>query len=229
MDIDGNDIKRLTESNIDKGRPLWSPNGKHIAYQVYADFGKIQIHVMNADGSEDRDVSTGVTKDKKTHPAWSPDGSKLAFVSMKTYGEQHIYVVNADGSNPVNLTNNPFANLMPTWSPDGKRIAFVSNREGSRIEQAAGEIFVMNADGSGAINLTKNPYDDSDPMWSANGAELYFLSLRDGNAHLFSVNTAGGTTHRLTTHAGHDLMYRVAPNHVMTRMPGSQNQNLALN
>jgi Tol biopolymer transport system component len=210
MDADGGNLRRLTDNALDKGKPLWSPDGSRIAYSVIGDFGNIQLHIIRADGSEDRDVSSAVSKHKKTQPAWSPDGSKLAFVSMTSYLENDIYVVNADGSNPVNLTGNAYANTMPAWSPDGKRIAFVSNRYGGKVGRSEGDIYVMNADGSNPINLTRQPGNDDEPSWSTDGKILYFLSLRDGPSHLYALQLDGGPASRMTSHSSHDLMFSLS-------------------
>lgn len=211
MDADGSNLKRLTDTEFDKGKPYWSPDGRHIAYTVYGDFAKSQIHIMNADGTADRDVTTALSKDKKIQPAWSPHGRKLAFVSVKSSHEAHIYLIDADGSNPVNLTDNPFMNTMPAWSPDGKRLAFVSNRTNRKVGRAAGDIYRMNIDGSEAVNLSRHEANDDEPAWSADGETLYFLSMREGLSQIYVQRPDGGEPERLTSHNGHDLMFHLCP------------------
>lgn len=211
MAIDGTQLRRLTTADSDKGGVRWSPDGRHIAYEVYGDKGGIEFHVMKADGSEDRDISSALNKYKKTQLSWAPDSSKLMFVSMNAYHETHIHVVNPDGSQPLKLTQQPFVNTHPIWSPDGRRIAFVSNREGDSIGRAAGEIFLMNADGSGVVNLTRHPANEDEPKWSTDGRTLFFLSMRNGPPQLHALHLEGGAPKRLTAHFGQDLMYEVAP------------------
>jgi TolB protein len=209
MDADGSNLRRLTDSASDKGNPQWSPDGSRIAYQVYGDSGKSQLHVMKADGSDDRDITSAISKDKKTQPTWSPDGSKLAFVSIRNNFAQ-IYVVNADGSKPANLTDNGYDNAMPAWSPDGRQIAFVSNRYSDVVGRSEGDIYLMNTDGSGVVNLTRQPGNDDEPRWSADGKTLYYLSLRDGPQHLYALRLDGGPAARMTGHTGHDLMFSLS-------------------
>ncbi len=226
MAADGSHLQRLTSADGDKGRPLWAPDGLHIAYEVYGDLGKIELHVMRADGSNDKDVSSAVSKDKKTQPVWSPDGKRLAFVSVKSYGENHIYVVDADGSHAVNLTDSPYISNQPAWSPDGQRIAFVSNRYGDMISRSAGDIYVMNADGSSVVNLTRHTANDDEPSWSSDGQTLYFLSMRNGPPQLHALDLAGGPPRRLTHHGGQDLMFSLAPaKPPLIGMTGAGNQS----
>ncbi len=127
-----------------------------ITFQSNRD-GNPEIYVMNADGSEQRNLTNNPGSEHL--PSWSPDGKKLAFWSNRD-GNPEIYVMNADGSEQKRLTNNPATDWHPSWSPDGKKIAFGSTRDGNQ------EIYVMNADGSEQKNLTNNPAKDYSPSWS---------------------------------------------------------------
>ncbi len=210
IDADGGHLRRLTDTPSDKGKPHWSPDGSRIAYAATGDSGKTQLRVVKVDGSDDRDVTSAISKDRKTHAAWSPDGSKLAFVAIKHHFAQ-IYVVNADGSAPVALTDNSYDNAMPTWSPDGRQIAFVSNRYADKVGRSEGDIYLMNADGTNVVNLTRQPGHDDEPQWSPDGKTLYYLSLRDGQSHIQRLRLDGGPATRLTSHSAHDLMFSPRP------------------
>src|SRR5437763_1434865 len=114
----------------------WSPDGKQIAF-ASARTGNFDIWVMNADGSDQRRLTTNPTMD--CWPAWSPDGKRIAFTSNRD-GNYEIYVMNADGTGQRNLTAHPAQDNYATWSPDGKRIAFISTRDGGH------DIYVMDVD-----------------------------------------------------------------------------------
>ena len=164
MNTDGSNKKKLTDDSTYKGCPLWSPDGKNIAFRVRnADAGRFdlsEIHVMNADGSEEIKVAEGLPKGPNPNDyCWSPDGSKIVF-NAERGGNLEIYTVSADGSSLVNLTNNPANDGTPSWSPDGKKIAFASDRDGNF------EIYIMNADGSEQKRLTNNSDLDICPCWS---------------------------------------------------------------
>ena len=70
MNADGSGQRRLARN----GRaPAWSPDGRTIAF-----FSDSKIYLMNADGSEHRQLTKRAEGGRRSL-AWSPDGRKLAF------------------------------------------------------------------------------------------------------------------------------------------------------
>ena len=64
---DGSNKKALTDTPIDEAVPAWSPDGSLIAFQSEQD-GRWVIHLMNADGSERRElIDNGAWA---TQPKW---------------------------------------------------------------------------------------------------------------------------------------------------------------
>jgi TolB protein len=176
-------------SPLEVSAPAWSPDGRTIVFVSGRD-GNSEIYVMDADGSEPRNLTKNPANDVR--PAWSPDGRSIAFVSSRgqtrpvkpcgpgpdrrlvCIGDQQseIYVMNADGSRKRNLTRNRRDDDLPTWSPDGRRIAFMHGRGRGR-----GQLYVVNADGSGLRNLariTGPALFSSQPVWSPDGRTIYF-------------------------------------------------------
>lgn len=58
-------------------RPKWSPDGKRIAYIHETAAGAKDVWVMNADGSNQQQVTT--VGNVTAEPSWSPDGQWIAF------------------------------------------------------------------------------------------------------------------------------------------------------
>jgi Tol biopolymer transport system component len=128
--------------------------------------GNWDIYVMNADGSQKRNLTNHPSFD--SYPSWSPDGTKLVFYSDRD-GDREVYVMNADGSNQTRLTNDAAADHSPAWSPDGSRIAFVSDRSGRT------NVWIMDADGSNPVNLMPELKTTRWPVWSPDGSQIAFV------------------------------------------------------
>ena len=75
--------------------PRWSPSGEILAFASDRT-GQFEICVVNADGSEFRQISSG--PGTKTWPSWSPDGRSILF-SSAIDGRQGLWLIDADGSN----------------------------------------------------------------------------------------------------------------------------------
>ena len=94
MNADGSGKRKLTHDARQNAEPVWSPDGRRIAFVSRRD-GNAEIYVMNADGSGKRNLTRNPARDAS--PSWSPDGRRIAFVSDRD-GRLETHVVNADGS-----------------------------------------------------------------------------------------------------------------------------------
>jgi Tol biopolymer transport system component len=155
---DGTDLRNLTSSPAHDLGPIWSPDGKKIAFWSDRDGGGNDIFVMNADGSGLVNLTRLPGDDAL--PSWSPDGSRIAF----THGGSEIFTMNSDGSNPADLGSGDEA----TWSPDGSKIGFTDN----------GRIYSMNADGTARTGLSQaGNWQDRGASWSPDGSLIGFTRL----------------------------------------------------
>ncbi|MEI7849534.1 MAG: hypothetical protein WCK35_27295 [Chloroflexota bacterium] len=168
VDIEKFGIVQLTEPSYDFffQTPDWSPDGKYMAYmslmeQKQRNDGSSQIHVKNADSSNDRALTADTLANK--NPVWSPDGSKIAFLSERdgTYDMYALYVMAKDGLHLQKLTEPVYSeNIRPTWSPDGKLIA-IGNDTGR------GSITIIDVATGNLRDLLRLPdqTEVSEPAW----------------------------------------------------------------
>jgi hypothetical protein len=178
---DGSDPQLLTDDAADDMSPVWSPDGRFVAFVSERD-GNREIYVMKGDGTQQVNLTNHLSEDWA--PAWSPDGTSIAFSSYRD-GNWEIYVMGSDGSDPVRLTDNSAADYGPCWSPDSRQIAFHSNRDGNW------EIYVIDRDGGGLRRVTEDDATDFAPAWSPDGTMIAFESYRDGNMEIYLWDVNG--------------------------------------
>jgi Tol biopolymer transport system component len=133
----------------------WSPDGKQIAFVRSGPDRKLNVWVMNADGTDQRQLTHIAPEEGQAEwPRWSPDGKQIAIqVGAYSPGKSvaHLWIVEVrtGEAHKVAPHAEPYLDETPSWFPDGKRLAFQSDRTGRM------EIWVMGADGSGARQVTK--------------------------------------------------------------------------
>jgi len=76
MAADGSNVTQLTTNGYDI-EPSWSPDGRRIAFVRDKLNDKLQIWVMNSDGSSQTPLPN--VGDRPEYPSWSPDGRQIAF------------------------------------------------------------------------------------------------------------------------------------------------------
>src|SRR5688500_1585321 len=110
--------------------PLYAqdlPKGK--IFYARKDGDKYQLHVMNADGTGDKEIP-GQSGNSNVFPTWSPDGKRIAYMSgQMLQGEDYkLVIVNADGTGGKTIETGEGLAGLPAWSPDGKRLAYTAGK-----------------------------------------------------------------------------------------------------
>lgn len=126
-DSDGANYKVVLESKQPIMSPVWSPNGKEIAY-VSFESDRPAIYRQNLQ-TQQREQLTNF-KGLNSSPAWSPDGKQMAMVLSKD-GNPEIYVMDLSTKVLKRVTNHYAIDTEPDWMPDGKSLVFTSDRGGS--------------------------------------------------------------------------------------------------
>jgi eukaryotic-like serine/threonine-protein kinase len=118
--------------------PLWSPDGKQIAYLRFAN-GAHNLWVVHSAGGDARQVTTGgvifggfsqlpYNRMQTQDFQWSPDNTRLIYCSRSS-GAANAWEIGIDGSNAVQLSDNTDQKVIllnPTWSPDGQQAAWLA-------------------------------------------------------------------------------------------------------
>lgn len=202
MDANGSASRRLTDGTQIDVEPVWSPDGRHIAFTRVFN-GSAAIWLMDADGRDAHRLTSGAEDAVNYRPAFAPDGRHLAFTSV-TYDKAgmdnaDIWMIGVDGRGVARLTTQPGYDIDPSFSPDGRQLAFTTGRDGNS------EIYTMGIDGQGQRRLTDDPAVDTAAAYSPDGNRIVFSSnRRGGRGDLWIMETDGSGQSCLTTDAAGD-------------------------
>jgi Tol biopolymer transport system component len=176
-------IRQLTRGG-QNAEAYWSPDGKRLVFQsTRPGYDCDQIFTMNADGSNQKLVSTGkgrttcayFLKDAKhiiyasTHEAGaacpaSPDRSK-GYV-WPVYSGYDIYLATDDGKIQKKLTDKPGYDAEATVNWKTAKIVYTSLASGDL------DLWTMKADGSQKKQITKGIGYDGGAVFSRDGSKL---------------------------------------------------------
>lgn len=143
MSPDGRHSERLTNGSTIDFRPMWSPDGKSIAYVAYpkadADAKDSGVFVIAADGAGKRCVDYETV----SYVMWSPDGSRLLLQSAN-----RARLIDPDGKKQVLLSAGLRRMANVIFAPNGRKVIFCSDDSG------AWNIYSIGLDGQNRRTIT---------------------------------------------------------------------------
>jgi Tol biopolymer transport system component len=158
---------RLTFDGETNGAPLWTPDGKRIAFQSNRE-GPVNLFWQLADGSGAIERLT-TSEYLQAPSSWSPDGQLLAFVELNPTTGLDIWVLRLSDRKAQPFLRTPFNEATPRFSPDGRWLAYTSNESGRY------EIYVQPYPGPGG-KWQISTGGGTEPVWNPNGRELFYRS-----------------------------------------------------
>ncbi len=197
-------VRRLTTDDGVESNPVFSPDGKTIAFSAQYD-GNGDVYTVPVTGGSPARLTWHPGADMVQ--SFTPDGKAVMFTSQRatfTGRYTQLFTVPVQGGIEDAL---PIPNAArATYSPDGQRIAY--NPLGPRYQQwkqyrggTASRLWLYNTKGHAIEQIPQPPSraNDTDPMWM--GDTVYFRSDRHGEFNLFAYDTKGKHIRQLTRHA----------------------------
>jgi len=201
LDFARNDaLLRLTSGTALHFDPVWSPDGKQIAY-VSTSKQAAALAKRPSSGSGTEEVVLQANGKERHLNHWSPDGRFLLFTEQNETTNSDIWVVPVDGERkPEVFLNSEFNETQGQFSPDGHWIAYVSNETGE--PQVYIQPFPRGAGSGEKISVSGDV--GVMPRWRRDGKELFYVRVRGGNRIMaadFSTtpSAAAGIPHGLFT------------------------------
>ena len=198
----GGTAKQLTTQSSFEGNPVWSPDGKQIAFASDRD-GNFDIYVMPAEGG----VAKKLTKNSASElpSTFTPDGKFVVFSAniqdpaqsalFPSAAMTELYKVPVAGGRTQQIIATPAEQVC--YMPDGKSFLY-QDRKGVEDEwrkhhtsSVTRDIWLYDGKSGKHTNLTNIGGEDRDPSLSPDGKTVYFLSERKGgtmNVYSMDVN-----------------------------------------
>jgi serine/threonine-protein kinase len=156
--------------------PLWSPDGRRIAYLSYA--SDAAIMATAADGSGAEEQLTGRDSTAIFPESFTPDGRTLAYTRVGQTAD--VYLATAEGE--ARLFESQASS--PSISPDGRWIAYSSPGAGMA------SVYVRPIEGDGKWQVS--PGLGSYPRWSRDGSKIYYIDIGTPKRPLMEVDVSTG-------------------------------------
>ena len=191
--LDGSDLRRLTQSPGYDAEVAVSPDGRSIVFCSARD-GDLNLYLMDPDGRNVRRVTDRLGYDGGPFFSW--DSRYIVYRSyypetreaQEAYRAEleraqvrpaimDLYMMTADGREPRKVLSNGAANFAPFMLPDSQRIVFSSNLHDPTRRTFA--LYLVRTDGSGLERITYAEEFASFPMTSRDGTKLVFCSTRN--------------------------------------------------
>ncbi len=134
---DGTRVSRMLSDEAHE--PSWSPSGKKIAYTQETVDDRVELYMMNRDGTNEREVEMNEDAagpeglGNVRNPDWSPNGRRIVFtndyvgIGTGRRVDADVYSVRVDGTGLKRVAGGPEYSEYASWSPDGNSIVYVND------------------------------------------------------------------------------------------------------
>ena len=205
--IDGSGDRQLTRDDADHEDPVWSPDGKTIAFVLIKDGKKALALIEPASGKVE---TLGPAGQSPIHPAFTPDSKSLLYCTdddlrPPAKNESEIYALDL-ATRQVRTLISGGVNTYPVMSPDGRWIAWRKI-----VGDMNSEVFVADADGKNAKNITNHHAWEGWPAWSPDGKTIAFAGNRNAAWQIFLVDPDGQNLRLLAATEGRGTSPKWSP------------------
>ncbi len=200
----GGDAHLLVSHPDYDSRPIYSPNGKYLAFTSTRS-GNGDIYLLDLGSNELKRITFDDGFDDAS--SWSVDGKYIYYssISKDIAGMRDIFKIAAGGGTPIAVSDTRYVSeFFPMPSPDNKMLAVSAHgvaaaqwwRNGhSHLDES--EIWLMK-ENNDYEQFTPGGAKHLWPMWSSDGKAIYYVSDESGIQNLY-IKPLTGNAKKLTS------------------------------
>ncbi len=195
----GGTARLLVSNGKHNAAPVWSPDGKLLAYAANV-YGNDDVFVVSADGGPSRRLTFNSVPEVPI--AFSPDGKSVVFSAQRQDGRLNLgfpspalsetYQVSIDGGRrPTQLFSEPA--LAGRYNKAGSLLVYEDWKgyenafRKHHISPVARDIWVWDAKTGQHRKLTSSGGENRNPVWSADETSIYYLSEQSGSMNVWKM------------------------------------------
>jgi tricorn protease len=190
VNAQGGQARQITTNAAYDTEPVWSPDGKQIAFSTDRN-GNFDVYIVAAEGGVARRITTNSASELPL--SFSPDGKEIYFTAQIQKSAENIqfasgwitelYKVSIEGGRPEQVVAVPVGSM--SFDKDGKSFLYY-DRKGSEnswrkhhISSVARDVVYYNAKKKTHTIMTTNVGEDRDPRYLPGYKDVVFLSERN--------------------------------------------------
>jgi acylaminoacyl-peptidase len=209
--MDNGQTACVTHVTSPPAAPVWSPDGKWIAFTMHVPDKPAQIIQMPAAPEGAKWAAPAKVVDKLVYRFNGPGYLKSGYT--------HLFVIPADGGTPRQISSGNFhhgasfglGGGMPEWTPDGKYLILSANRHANfELEPVNTEIYEFAVAEGSVRALTDRKGPDNGAVVSPNGQSIAYIGFDDRYQgyqvrKLYVMNRDGSGARALPTDLDRDV------------------------
>ena len=198
-------------------RPVWSPDGKTLAFASDR-MGSMDIYVVDKEGGTPKRLTTHSGNET---PITFKDNGHLLFQAnilpstddMQFASGQfpQVYEVSIESGRPAMFSSMPMEDI--SFSSDGKKILYHDKKgyedpwRKRHTSSITRDVWMCNLEGERSYKkLSSFNGEDRNPVW-ANTDTYYYLSEQNGSFNVFKASLNGGSSVQITKHEKHPVRF----------------------
>lgn len=205
----GGDARQITSGGSYNTAPVWSPDGRKLAFSSDRE-GSLDIFVVDSKGGSPRRLTTYYGKETplafkdNDHVVFSASVQPDRRATQGDFGSQ-VYVVDLEGHRPEMLVS--YAMPALSFGKDGK-VLYQDKKgfenEWRKHERSSGTSDIWLMDNGRHSKLTSFNGHDLNPVWAPDG-NFYFISEEDGTLNVYKRSVDGKLKTQLTKFTTHPV------------------------